>query len=196
MNKQGDGFRYNTFDRIKYHLLNKVFDYPYMEYKYRVAEIFEKERDIDLLITIAAPHEIHFGAALAKKRQSDSFPKCWIADCGDPFMFNPYSKPAPWFMKEEKRWCRQVDFITVPTEQSQDAYYPEFRDKIRIIPQGFNFNKTPVAKYTGNTVPTFAYTGVFYPGLRDPFKFLEYLSTLCLGGILSTPSSHSQRQSA
>ena len=178
MNNDGQGFRYNSLDRVIYHTFKKIADYPLYEFKYRVSDALSKEEGIDLLITIAVPHEIHFGAALSKRKNPKSFAKCWIADCGDPFMFNPYSKPLFYFAREEKRWCKEVDYITVPTEQSKDGYYPEFRDKIRVIPQGFDFSKTPVSRYKPNPIPIFAYAGQFYDGLRDPSQFLDYLATL------------------
>ena len=178
MNRDGKESRYNNWDRIAYHLLKRIADYPLLEFKYRVRDVLIKESDIDLLITIAAPHEIHFGAAAAKKDHPSGFAKCWIADCGDPFMLNPYQKPMFYFSREEKKWCRLVDYITVPAEQSVKGYYPEFHHKIHIIPQGFNFHKTPIDSYSPNQVPTFAYAGQFYPGLRDPSQFLDYLATL------------------
>lgn len=177
-NKGGSYYRYNFLDKVFYHSLNTLFDYPSIEFKWRTSDIIKKEKDTDLLITIAVPHEIHFGARIAKVRNPSDFPKCWIADCGDPFMFNPYKKPFFWFAGEEKKWCRLVDFITVPTKQSIDGYYPEFRPKINVIPQGFNFEDINIAEYEPNVIPTFAYAGRFYPGLRDPYKFLDYLLTL------------------
>ncbi len=177
-NRGGSDYRYNVLDKIMYHSFNTLFDYPSIEFKRRTKDIIEKEKDVDLLITIAVPHEIHFGAGAAKERHPINFPKCWIADCGDPFMFNPYKKPFFWFAVEEKRWCRLVNYITVPTEQSIKGYYPEFHSKIKVIPQGFNFDDINIAEYEPNSVPTFAYTGRFYPGLRDPYQFLDYLMTM------------------
>lgn len=177
-NKGGVEYRNNVLDKAMYHCLNKLTDYPSIEFKWRVTELLKKEKDIDLLITIAVPHEIHFGAAVARKKSPSTFPKCWIADCGDPFMFNPYMKPFFWFAREEKRWCRLCDYITVPTEQSVNGYYPEFRKKINVIPQGFDFDNSKIAEYQPNKIPTFAYAGRFYPGLRDPYQFLDYLLTL------------------
>lgn len=177
-NKGGADYRNNTIDKALYHVFNTLTDYPSIEFKWRTKDILEKENDFDLLITIAVPHEIHFGAGAAMEHHSSELTKCWIADCGDPFMFNPYKKPFFWFAGEEKRWCRLVDYITVPTEQSINGYYPEFRSKIKVIPQGFNFDDINISEYEPNSVPTFAYTGRFYPGLRDPYQFLDYLMTL------------------
>ncbi len=63
----------------------------------------------------------------------------------------------------------------MPTEGSKNGYFPEFRDKIRVIPQGFDFSKTPIEEYKKNEVPTFVFTGVLYPGKRDIHSFLDYL---------------------
>lgn len=178
VNIEGKGHRYNMFDKFLWHSLHRIAEWPLIELKYRVAEILAKDYDYDLLITIAVPHTIHWGAALAKTKNADHFPKRWIADCGDPFMLNPFGKPMFYFAKEEKRWCRLADYIAVPTQQSIEGYYPEFKNKIKVIPQGFNQTKTPTAEYEPNLVPTFAYAGFFYPGKRDPYQFLEYLATL------------------
>ncbi len=178
VNREGKSHRYNFMDKIMWHSLHRIAEWPDIEYKYRVSEILSGDNNYDLLITIAVPHTIHWGAALAKKKYPDLFPKCWIADCGDPFMLNPFAKPMFYFAREEKRWCQLADFISVPSTQSIDGYYSEFKDKIRVIPQGFDFTKTPTAEFLANDIPTFAYAGIFYPGRRDPFQFLEYLSTL------------------
>ena len=77
----------------------------------------------------------------------------------------------------EKKWCRQVDYITVPTEASKEGYFPDFRDKIRVIPQGFDFSKTPIVEYKKNSIPTFIFTGLIYPE-RSPQRFMDYLLTL------------------
>jgi hypothetical protein len=63
--------------------------------------------------------------------------------------------------------------------RAKKSYYPEFRDKIRIIPQGFRFDNIRLdLNMTKNKVPTFAYSGIFYHGIRNPSPFLNYLSTL------------------
>lgn len=130
---------------------------------------------MDMLITIAYPHSIHSGAARAKKHYSEIFPKIWICDCGDPFMLNPFIK-APKFMKYfEDMWCSMCDYIVVPTKESYKGYYEQYWDKIRVIPQGFDFSKTPIKEYKKNDIPTFLFMGSIYPGVRDPHAFMDYL---------------------
>src|SRR5690606_30622624 len=108
-----------------------------------------------------------------------TFPKNWIADCGDPFMGNKFRTRAFYFKYVEKWFCRKADFLSVPIEGAIQAYYPEFKEKIKVIPQGFNFKDFAIPESVpNNPLPTFIYAGTFYPGLRDPTSFLEYLATL------------------
>jgi hypothetical protein len=57
-------------------------------------------------------------------------------------------------------------------------YYPEFHQKIRAIPQGFNFDDTPRAEYVPNAVPTFAFAGTFLHKIRNPRVLLEALAVI------------------
>ena len=140
-----------------------------------VRRVFESEGDFDLLITIAAPHTIHWATA---KYIDRSKVRTWIADCGDPFMGNPVPslKHYRFLEKRERAWCSACDFITVPIEEAREAYYPEYRDKIRVIPQGFDFEEFQLPGYQPNPTPSFSFAGMTYKGLRDPSAFLDYLA--------------------
>lgn len=173
-NKSRGSFVY----RVLFKLFNRICLFPEIEFYYRVLSIIKQEPNADALITIAVPHTIHMGGARAKRARPDIFPKVWIADCGDPFYLNPFNKCPKYMEKWERRWCEAADYITVPAENSIKGYFPEFRNKIRIIPQGFNFSKTPIAEYIKNSVPTFVYTGAIYPGVRDVRSFMDFLLSL------------------
>ena len=161
--------------RAIYHFLHRPLLWPHCEFHFRVEKIICENPGVDLLITIAYPHSIHSGAARAKRKHPDIFPKHWICDCGDPFMLNPLVCFPKYMEKYERMWCEGCDYITVPTEQSYKGYYKEYWDKIRVIPQGFDFSKTPVAEYKKNPIPTFVFVGTVYPGVRDPHSFMDYL---------------------
>lgn len=165
----------NFIHRFLYHYFNRLLLYPDCEFYYIVDSIIQNEKNIDLLITIAFPYAIHFGATRSKRKHPNSFPKKWIADCGDPFSLNPLLNAPKYMEKYERQWCECVDYITVPTEESKKGYFPEYRDKIYVIPQGFNFSKTPIAPYEKNVVPTFLFAGTVYAGTRDPHSFMDYL---------------------
>lgn len=158
-------------------LLLMLFVYPDIELVFTVPAALKDERGYDLLISVAAPHTIHWGARLAI-RNNEGLCKKWVADCGDPFMGRKTDTFAwPFYFKYIEKWCfRRADYITVPNEEAVSSYYTELKDKIEIIPQGFDFNKVPVPAYqAGNAIPTFAYAGYFIKGKRDPSTFLEYL---------------------
>lgn len=179
-NSTSDGAKKNNFiNKILSKLFNDLIEFPDIELCFKIPSIFKKERNADMLITIAIPYPLHWGAAWAKSRHVSYFPKSWIADCGDPYMGNEFHKPYFYFKYIEKWFCRNADYITVPIDGAKEAYYKEFQNKIRVIPQGFDFDEIKIDYISpNNAVPTFAYSGSFYKGIRDPQLFLEYLSTL------------------
>ena len=170
--------RQNLVTRILYRCFHYLLFWPQCELHFCVEKIIKENPGVDMLITIAYPHSIHSGAARAKRRNPSIFPKKWVCDCGDPFMLNPFMRFPKYFERFERMWCEECDNIVVPTQESFKGYYEEFWDKIRVIPQGFDFTKTPIAEYKRNPIPTFLFTGTVYPGIRDPHAFMDYLLTI------------------
>lgn len=169
--------RISIVDRIIFRLLNQFYAYPNIKLRKPLRKMIKEEHGYDLLITIAVPHMIHweFGKLYAKgKRVANN----WVADCGDSFMLNKsinYKQPF-YFRHLEKTWCRYCDYIAVPLESERENYYQEFSDKVRVIPQGFDFSVLDnTHKEPHNDVPTFAFSGSFIPNLRDPRPILDYL---------------------
>lgn len=171
--------KYSFFIKVLSKLFNRLTEFPDIELMFKAYSILKNNREqFDLLISIAYPFPIHWGVAYAKNRVK-CFPNKWIADCGDPFMGNPNIKRPFYFKNIEKWFCKKTDFITVPTEQALNAYYPEFREKIEVIPQGFHLDDyKDLVGYTGNKMSTFIYAGAFYKNIRDPRPFLKYLISL------------------
>jgi hypothetical protein len=103
-------------------------------------------------------------------------------------MGNPFHKHAKFLEQFERLFCQYANFITVPIKEAIDSYYPEYRHKIRVIPQGFDFDKDRADQptYAKNKIPTFAYAGAFYKDKRDPrkldrpFNFIIYSSNFDL----------------
>jgi len=146
----------------------------------KVKKKLKNEKDYDLLISIAAPHPIHWGVAWARSKDHP-IANIWVADCGDPFMGNKIDsfKKLFYFKYFETCFSRKADYISVPAKDHLRYYYPEFQNKIRVIPQGFKFEDSKTFEgLINNEVPTFAFAGRFLPQLRDPRPFLDYLSTL------------------
>lgn len=167
------------FRRILVRASSLLFLYPDIESLFLVRKALKRENEkYDLLLTIAAPHPVHWATAMTF-RKVRLLAKTWVADCGDPFMGgeNDTFKRLFYFKYFEKWFCRKADFITVPIAEAIPAYYPEFRNKIRVIPQGFRFEDVPLKNLlVQNTVPTFAYAGTLIPRVRDPHEFFEFLN--------------------
>lgn len=170
-----DGKR-TMVDKVLGKLLGKSFQFPTIEFKYIIPKLIQKEYSHDVLISIGAPHHIHWGCAKAK--HLPNFPRKWIADCGDPFMNNGAAVNLKKFEKEEHAFCQLCDFITVPVEEAKNGYYNEYRSKIEVIPQGFDFDYPLEQNVVQNETIQFAYAGMFYNDIRNPRKILEYIQNL------------------
>lgn len=174
------GIKSSFVDKVFYKLFHNLFEYPYLELCFLTNKCLKRESDIDLLITIAVPHSIHWGAALFRTKNKTKLKRTiWVADCGDPYMGNPFHKKPFYFEYIEKWFCRQADYLSVPFEGAKEGYYSEFNHKIQIIPQGFNLEGlSPDGDYKKNKVPTFIYAGNFYEKFRDPRPLLDHLLSI------------------
>lgn len=170
--KRGLRFLYSKYAQFTCH--------PFIKLKKAIPVFFKNNMESsDLLVSIAAPHAVHWGVADSIEKGYIKTNK-WIADCGDPFMGDETLYRPFYFKKYEIKFCSLADYITVPIENAVTAYYPKFREKIKVIPQGFDFSeyKNLGCNYRRNMVPTFAYAGSLYLGYRDLNSFVSYLSTL------------------
>jgi len=159
-----------------------LFEYPAIEEMFKLRKMLRYESNYDLMISFAVPYPVHWGVAwsLSGKHRIS---KVWVADCGDPYMGDVLdSFRHPFYFKYLEKWfCRRADFITIPVKSAITGYYPEFHHKIRIIPQGFDFNLNQIkSENIQNEIPCFAYAGGFLKGIRDPDPLLKYLTGLDL----------------
>lgn len=157
-----------------------LFEYPAIEDMFHVRKMLRREKGYDMMISFAVPYPVHWGVAWAMNRRRKIATK-WVADCGDPYMgdvLDSFRKPF-YFGYLEKWFCKKADFITIPVQSAIDAYYPEFHGKMKIIPQGFNFDiSTPEQVKPDREGPEFAYAGRFLQGIRDPEPLLAFLSKI------------------
>lgn len=163
--------------RLVRRLMLMLFEWPDIELMFKVKRLLKSCNGYDLLISIAVPHPIHWGVALSWKKKSD-IAKTWFADCGDPYMFSRMDtfRKMFYFQYFEKLFCRKCNYITVPFDEMKQQFYPEFREKIVTIPQGFNFTEVKTFKgIINNKVPTFIFAGSIIPGLRDLDQLLTFL---------------------
>lgn len=173
------GFGY-ILTRTAVRLLQLSIEYPDLELVFKLRKVLRTLHGFDLLISVAVPYPIHWGVASIWTSKT-KIAKTWVADCGDPYMGERTDTFRKWFYFKyvEKWFMRKANFISIPIESAKEAYYTEFHKKIKVIPQGFKFDKTVVADVLPtNTIPHFAYAGGFIPGIRDPRAFLDYLSVI------------------
>lgn len=171
----------SIFYRIVNRFLYQLLDYPDISLFYKIKKVLNKENKFDAIISVAAPHVIHWGVSSAIKK-NPKLSKIWIADCGDPYMgstLQNFSRPF-YFMFFEKAFCKRCNHITVPIKEAKAAYYKEFHYKIKEIPQGFSFKEIENSiKRRHDTVSNFAYAGgLALKGVRSPFALLEMLTNI------------------
>ena len=168
------------FWRIVQGVMGWFLEFPSIEWLFVIPKRLKIAEEFDLIISIAVPYPVHWGVNRAIKKGNIKG-KTWVADCSDPFMFDVLrARKIPFYFSIfEKAFCRRANFLTVPMEAAKDGYYPEFRSKMRIIPQGFHFEKERenLPEYIKNEVPTFVYAGAFMPNGRDPRALIGYLKS-------------------
>ena len=174
---QGDGLK-----RIIRFILNWLFLYPSILLTGNFKKSLKHEAGYDLLISNAYPFPVHFGVALALG-ENKALCKTWVADCGDPFVGNGVARlPAPFYFHWLERWfCKKPDYISVPIDEAKLAFPSQYQNKIRVIPQGFDFSEINLNyEKSFNAVPTFAYAGTISTGplARDPRNLLDFLCQL------------------
>ncbi|NLD46828.1 MAG: glycosyltransferase family 4 protein [Clostridiaceae bacterium] len=160
-------------------MLSLLFEYPDIELMFLVSRHLKLEKGFDLLISIAVPYPIHWGVAKART-VNNRIAKTWIADCGDPYMgcTTDSFKKFFYFKYIEKWHSRKCDYITIPFDTLRDKFYPEFHEKLVVIPQGFKIEEIKLSEVVNNKVPTFAFAGSIIPGIRDLNLFFEFLKEI------------------
>ncbi|NME67668.1 glycosyltransferase family protein [Flammeovirga aprica] len=134
-------------------------------------------RGYDIIFSNSFPFAVHYGLYKGlKKNKKLNKSKLKIAEYSDPFFFQSYIKINPIYKYLEKMVLKEFDYIFIPTDKAITSYtYYKKQSNIKVFPQAFNFEKITTKKYSGNSIPTFAYAGLFYSGMRDPSSFFEYL---------------------
>lgn len=161
-------------------ILNYFILYPDIKLAFLLRNKLATLRGFDLLISIAVPYPVHWGVALSNNSNNNLF-NTWIADCGDPFMGNKETKLGhPFYFHFVEKWfCKKPNFLTVPIKEAIGAFPQICRHKIRVIPQGFNFEEVRISGQTvQNSYPHFSYAGLLSRDIRDPSEFLEYLCSM------------------
>ncbi len=165
--------------RVISRLLLMLFEYPDIQIIPPIVRALREEDGYDLLISIAVPYPVHWGVAWSRSK-NHLIARTWAADCGDPYMGDRIDtfRKLFYFSFIEKWFCRKADYLSIPVKDAVAAYYTEFHDKIRIIPQGYRFDEFKFPPVINNNPIKFAYAGNIVPVTRDPKPFLDYLRTI------------------
>lgn len=179
------GFSFTSINPLKqkcYAAYRRVVEYlldgNMFRYAPKIAKQLNISPDTDIFIALSTPFmDIYAGALYRKENHLPD--TCFIADSGDPFSGSQQTKRA-FYMRWLEHWVyKKYDYLAIPTDNARAAYKRVIEEsKIRIIPQGFDFASTPIARYIKNGVPTFAYAGVFYRDIRNPEFLFTFLSQL------------------
>lgn len=143
-----------------------------------ISQKINVDSDCDLLISLSTPFMDLYGVALYRLKAGKTN-TVFVADSGDPFYYSQQTKRAFYFKWLERWVYKHFDFLSIPTESAIPAYDKLLDNKkIRIIPQGFDFETVTLAPRVDNPRVTFAYAGVFYTDIRNPEFLLSYLTTV------------------
>ncbi len=138
------------------------------------------DEPFDAVLSISYPAAIHRAVSRAMRRNPNLRHAVTIAEFSDPpFRGDVAPNVFPAYYLILKCWGRRFDYFTIPVEKALDCYTPyKSRERIKIIPQGFDLNAVKRRPYEPNPQPTFAYAGRFYERIRDPEFFFDFLETL------------------
>lgn len=176
----------NTLTKIVYSLLRNtvryfsgegIRDLVYSLHLLKALCMNTKNKEYDVVIAISYPFYVLFVTVVYTYLKKKGRIK--IADCGDPFYYNPAFTKAFYIKYIERFVLRRFQWLIIPMEDAVPSYqHCAMGGRIRIIPQGFRLLFVRHDEYVPHEVPVFCYAGVFYKNIRDPRFFLEYLCSV------------------
>jgi glycosyltransferase involved in cell wall biosynthesis len=140
-----------------------------------------RETKPDVILTSGPPHWVHFIGLYLKKM----FHLPWIADLRDPWVprgdvGKVWLNPSIADKHGEKQMMKHASAVIANAPIAQDMLhnaYPQFRDKIHMITNGFDPEYFAGVERPASSAVRVVHTGELYVG-RDPRTFLDALATL------------------
>ncbi|MBO0487242.1 hypothetical protein [Vagococcus fluvialis] len=133
------------------------------------------------IISVGPPFYTHY--FISKKIRKIGWKGISITDWGDPFYKSGDANfMLPHMRHVQSRVLNTFNYLSIPVKEAKN-YYVQFckEDMIKIIPQGFSFEKTlksTTKDFSKKKSPVFIYAGAFYRDVRDPENLLKFLTTL------------------
>ncbi len=156
------------------------------------AERLLRGKDYDAMITVSLPFTGHLVGLHLKRR----FPACrWIADSGDPFCYldKPVANNQRLYARKnysvENEVFHFADSVTVTTTETSQRYaslFPEFANKLHVIPPLLTSSSAEGRKSTlfaDNNAIRLVYIGRVYRENRNPEFLLELFHRLLASPI-------------
>ncbi|NPV27654.1 MAG: glycosyltransferase [Firmicutes bacterium] len=139
----------------------------------------------DVVISSAPPMSTHLATLLMLKGKNTP----WVADYGDPWVFNPMQKVPGWRITLDRQLetmvLRRISKMIVTTEACRQTYLQHYRwlvpEKVKVIPQGAGVSPAELNLPANNCPPDRMYlvhTGSFYEEGRDATPLLEAMALL------------------
>ncbi len=159
---------------LKQYLLPKEI---YSTYDHRITrELLGRKEEVDLIISVSHPLSIHLSTAIAMIFNPALKVKKSIIEFSDPPFKGDYCSVFPLYPLLMRCIMRRFDILFIPTAAALARYEGFVEDnRIKVVPQSIDLRAINLCTYKKHDVPTFAYAGRFYEGLRDPTFFLEHL---------------------
>ena len=135
--------------------------------------------EFDVLISISHPPSIHLSVMLASFRNQTLRKALKIAEFSDPMFKGRWSNTFALNWLFGYFFSKTFKYFVVPVHVAVPSLIPfKSKEKIKVIPQGFDLSEHATAEYIPNKTITFAYAGSFYKDLRNPEYFLDFLTEL------------------
>lgn len=145
---------------------------------YFISKLSNKQAD--MVISIGLPFSVHLAVAVAIRFKSLMVGHV-VFDYGDPYSLNPYGGHCFYAKRIEKWALKYCDTVLTPTDKAVGLYRSIAPDScdVKVITQGYDLNME-ICEYKKNDIPTFAYAGMLYKGIREPLRFLKHIAHLNL----------------
>ena len=152
---------------------NLLYGVYLIKYLYKISD----KNKYDMVLAISYPFYVLLAVSVFRFFYKEK--SIFVADCGDPFYYNPANSKAFYLKYLEKFVLHQFDYIVVPTFSAILAYQNyNLSNRIKIIPQGVKIININETLYKPCRIPTFCYAGVFYEKIRNPEYFFQYLCNI------------------
>lgn len=153
---------------------------------FAIIDTLKNKKEVDLessvIISSAVPYTSHLIGLYFKKKYNNF----WIADYGDPWVYDPGNlrKGFRYIIERflENQVVKNADIITVTTDNTKLSYLQNYKikpDKVKVVPMAFDPEDFLNEKNSSNNSKfVFTYTGRLEEESRDTENFIQALEIM------------------